>query len=320
MSLPVFRPATIDDAELAADLATAALPRLPEDPILTRLRWANPRPGWSYARFIAEVDGHSVASLAGEHGPWDQLPDRDAEFVVYLDRAVMSIELLTLLAEWIEERCVADGARTLTTYAAVDEPELQEVLGRLGYVREREEKMWELDLVKHGQRLKQEAEVAAAAMRAAGVRLTTMGDWGDPDAMRKLHKLDELTVQDIPHSRPILPEDFEHFATRMSFPDRPADRQWIAVQEGRPVALSYLKYPPVRGHVWTGYTCTHPGFRGRGIARAIKLQSIKQAIELGIPNIGTDNDAENAPMLHINEKLGYDRAPGWFQFAKAIKR
>ena len=35
--------------------------------------------------------------------------------------------------------------------------------------------------------------------------------------------------------------------------------------------------------------------------------------------VRTDNDAENAPMLHINEALGYVRRPGWVEHHKRVK-
>jgi RimJ/RimL family protein N-acetyltransferase len=82
--------------------------------------------------------------------------------------------------------------------------------------------------------------------------------------------------------------------------------------------MSYLKFPPVRGTVWTGFTCTDADHRGRGVARAVKLQSLAQAVELGVPVVRTDNDAENAPMLHINESLGYVRKPGWVEHHKRV--
>jgi GNAT superfamily N-acetyltransferase len=89
------------------------------------------------------------------------------------------------------------------------------------------------------------------------------------------------------------------------------------VHDGSAVALTYLKFPK-RGTVWTGYTCTRADYRGRGIARAIKLQSLAQAVHLGVPFVCTDNDAENAPMLHINEALGYVRRPGFVEHHKRV--
>jgi hypothetical protein len=50
----------------------------------------------------------------------------------------------------------------------------------------------------------------------------------------------------------------------------------------------------------------------------VKLQSLAQAAELGIPEVRTDNDSENAAMLHINETLGYETQPGWVSFRKRL--
>ena len=61
-----------------------------------------------------------------------------------------------------------------------------------------------------------------------------------------------------------------------------------------------------------------PDFRGRGLAQAIKLQSLAQAVELGIPRVIADNDSENAPMLRINEKLGYRLRPGFVGHLKRV--
>ena len=56
--------------------------------------------------------------------------------------------------------------------------------------------------------------------------------------------------------------------------------------------------------------------RNRGIARALKLECFAQAIELGVKTVRTGNDETNAPMLHINDSLGYRKGPGWIHFRK----
>jgi RimJ/RimL family protein N-acetyltransferase len=107
---------------------------------------------------------------------------------------------------------------------------------------------------------------------------------------------------------------------RSTSQERPPDRWWVAVRGDQPVAMSYLRYPPARGYVWTGYTCSHPDHRGRGLARAVKLQSLVQAVELGVPVVYTENDSENAPMLHINERLGYEQRPGFVSLLKRVSK
>ncbi len=317
--MPTFRPATLDDAELAADLMTAAYPELPEDPVLTRYRWEHPRHGWSIRRFIAELNGRPIAFVDWSHGPWEQVPQRHCYVEVLLDRARLEPQLLAALWKWVAADAEADGARVLESYVVEDEHEMLEALDRLGYQRDRTEKVWELDLEAHGKRLLAEAQAARAKAHGAGIEILTLADWRDPDGFSKLHALSEMTRLDVPTTYPTLPETYENFVERTSGPDRPHDRFWIACHGDLSVAMSYLRFPPVRGGVWTGYTCSHREYRGRGLARAVKLQTLAQAIELGIPLVLTDNDSENAPMLHINETLGYHRRPGFVSLVKRVE-
>ena len=53
-----------------------------------------------------------------------------------------------------------------------------------------------------------------------------------------------------------------------------------------------------------------------GVARALKLETVMQAIALGTAHVRTENDGENAPILHLNEEMGYVRIPGWVQLLR----
>jgi GNAT superfamily N-acetyltransferase len=319
MAALVCRPAGLEDAELASDLITASYPELPEDPKLKRYFWAHPRSEWRTARFIAEVDGEPVALIGWTHGPWEHVPARNCHVEVYLDRARLGIELAISLWQRVVAEARADGALVLEAQAVEDETEMIEALGRLGFERDRTERVWELDLAKHGERLVAEAHAARAKAQGEGIEMVTLADWSNPDSLRKLHALAEMTRRDMPTSYPIPPQPYDNFVERMNTPDRRRDRVWVASDDGNPVAFSFLRFPPVRGQVWTGYTCTHPDYRGRGLARGIKLQTLAQAASLGIPSVLTDNDSENAPMLHINETLGYAERRGFISFTKRVK-
>jgi GNAT superfamily N-acetyltransferase len=318
MAKTVFRPATLEDAELASDLMTAAYPSEPVDPQVNRFRWAHPRSDWTLRRFIAEVDGRPVAYLNFAHGPWAQVPEGHCDVDAQVDEARQSESLLASLWNWIGEQAVGDGARVLHAYAADDEPVVVKALQGIDYTLDRREKVWQLDLKQHGTRLLAEAKTARARMKDEGVELLPLSEWESLETIKKLHALNELTLKDVPTSVPILAQSFANFKERLTSPDLPHDRLWIARDGDRVVALSFLRFPPVRGNVWTGYTCSHPDYRGRGIAWAVKLQSLRQAIELGIPFVRTANDSENAPMLHINEALGYHARPGFNSFEKRV--
>src|SRR5581483_1025246 len=290
-----FRALTVADAELAADMMTAAFPREPQDPVLTAYRWSHPRAGWTDARFAAELDGKPVAFLEWQHGPFEQLPERNGWVDVYLDRAHMNPGLLDELWAWIEDAAIREGMRTVNAAAGEDEPEMLAVLAGRGYERKSTERVWRLDLAKHGAEITADAAAARERMQAAGVELTTLDRWDDPDRFRKLHEVHELMRQDVPHISPILPQTLDDMMVRVQAPNISLDRWWIALDGAEPVAMSYLSYPPVRGHVWTNFTGSHPRYRGRGIARAVKLQTLAQAVELGITEVRTDNDSTNKP-------------------------
>lgn len=310
MTEPDIRPAILDDAALAADLMTAAYPAFAADPVVTRYRWDHPRKGWSAGRYIAEIHGRPIAFLDWLHGPPEQDPKRHCEVGVSLDQALLSSVLLVTLWRWVTDEATAAGSRILEAYAGEDEPEVLDALQRVGYERDRLEKVWELDLGQRGADLIAEAREARERLVAEGYRALTVDAWRAPHKLEAIHGLDTRTRKDIPTTFPILPETFQNFTERAAAPDRPQDRWWIIVKDDEPVAMSYLRFPPQRGSVWTGYTCCHPDHRGRGLARAVKLQSLAQAVELGVPFVYTDNDSENAPMLHINEALGYHARPG----------
>ena len=108
-----------------------------------------------------------------------------------------------------------------------------------------------------GERMVADAEEARERMRSAGIELTTLDRWDDPERFEKLHELNELTAKDMPHTQPILPQTFEDFMVRVESPSTPAGPV-VDRPRRRPaaVAMSFLRFPPVRGLVWTGYTCT----------------------------------------------------------------
>src|SRR5256885_2365200 len=93
-------------------------------------------------------------------------------------------------------------------------------------------------------------------------------------------------------------ESFESFMQWMSSPGMHADRLWVAREGTTIVGMSVLGYPPGVGNVWTDYTGTSRAVRGRGIARALKCETVTQAATLGVRHVRTNNDGQNAPILH----------------------
>src|ERR1700676_607030 len=181
MSALTYRPAELAAAELAADLMTASYPPMPQDPVITRMRWESPRRGFAYGRFIAEKDGNPTAYLSWVHGPWAQVEDGHCEVEVWLDRAALDKDLLIEMFTWIGDRAEAEGSRLLLAYCGEDGPDMLAALSAVGYRPERTERVSKLDLRTRGSRLVAEAAEARVRMAAADIQSTTLAGWSDPD-------------------------------------------------------------------------------------------------------------------------------------------
>ena len=83
------------------------------------------------------------------------------------------------------------------------------------------------------------------------------------------------------------------------------DGSFVALDHGRPAAIALLYVAPELGRAVSAFTATLPQFRGRGLALAAKIATMRWAEANGIVRASTANDDTNAPMLAINARLGY---------------
>ena len=94
--------------------------------------------------------------------------------------------------------------------------------------------------------------------------------------------------------------------------------QILAAADDRWVGLAAVAFYPEQGYAYNAFTGVAPEYRGRGLAQALKLLAIRQAVADGARYIRTDNDSRNAPMLAINRKLGYQPLPGVYILTRRI--
>ncbi len=69
---------------------------------------------------------------------------------------------------------------------------------------------------------------------------------------------------------------------------------------------------------WTWMTGTAREHRGRGIARALKVEALTRAKRKGLRAMGTTNDEPNKSMREINAKLGYQMLPAHVELEKPL--
>jgi len=210
--------------------------------------------------------------------------------------------LVDLAESWLRgQRSSVAVIRLLATLA--DERRFIETRG---YSEVRRGRRWELDIVANRARLLAGADVSRKRMREQGVRLLKLDEDDDPDRLAKLYEMTIAAEQDIPTTvpAPVMPYgEWRHLW--FENPGIRTDRMWIAREGAAIVGLSALEFPPSYGCPWTAFTATARSVRGRGIARALKYESVAQAIALGADRIRTENDGENAPILHVNAEMGY---------------
>ena len=313
------RAGTLDDAELAADIATAMRPDEPVDPVVERHFWVNHTPDEIIKSWIASLEGEPVAVVLTQRRAWPAEDESRAGFVDLGIRpeSVTRARVRQLIDHGTDSLHRA-GARVVEGYGREDEGWLREAFISCGFVEDHLSKAWELDLVGRSEDILRTARESRAVATALGVRCLTLADCAIPQKLQRLHELSELARLDVPRSLPALANSKEMFLARISTPGVGPERIWVAELDGELIGLSYLRYPPVRGHVWTGFTASHPAHRGKGIARAVKMETLVQAIDLGVPRVRTDNDERNAPMLHINQKLGYHSIPAWVSHLRRL--
>jgi GNAT superfamily N-acetyltransferase len=303
----VLRAATLDDAEIVADMEAARNPEDPRDPVMLRHWWTAARPvDEAHIELVAEKDGGAIAFVSAGHDPWDAMPKRFGWIRPLLRPDHWSEPRFNQLVDagesWLRDE---DGVIATARARESLTGELR-AFERRGYSEERRSKVWELDLVAGRDRLLDAAARSREQMSAQGVRLLTLDHDKDPDRLIKLYQLAAAAERDIPTTVPWRTAPYDEWLKFwFENPGVREDRFWIAREGDSIVGLSVIGYAPTRGLPWTFFTATSRNVRGRGVARALKYETVAQAIALGAQRIRTQNDGANGPILHLNDEMGY---------------
>jgi GNAT superfamily N-acetyltransferase len=157
------------------------------------------------------------------------------------------------------------------------------------------------------------------AIEASGIRFFTLADLGNTEeAQRRLYSLNERVSRDTPGYQSWL--TFEAFQAQVVGASwfRP-DGQIVAADGENWIGMAAVGYFASTQSMYNMITGVDRSHRGRGIALALKLLSIRCARAYSARSIRTHNDAENAPMLAINRKLGYRPEPGLYRVALDLR-
>jgi GNAT superfamily N-acetyltransferase len=137
----------------------------------------------------------------------------------------------------------------------------------------------------------------------------------------ELHRLFEAVDGDAPSSERLVSIAYEEWrAYILDQPDLDHEASFVVLApDGRAVAFSWLLVDREGHRAAVEMTGTLREFRRRGLARMAKLATIRWAAEHGVTTMVTGNDAENRPMLALNEELGFEPRIVHQDFVKELR-
>jgi GNAT superfamily N-acetyltransferase len=138
----------------------------------------------------------------------------------------------------------------------------------------------------------------------AGVRLLPLRSL--LDRAEEVWRLETEAIGDVPADVRYAQIGFDEWVEEtLEAPDLDLDGSVFAEIDSRLASYALVSVDRERGLGWNEMTGTAQAFRRRGLARLVKLASIRWAADAGIRAISTGNDDENVGMLALNRELGY---------------
>jgi GNAT superfamily N-acetyltransferase len=145
--------------------------------------------------------------------------------------------------------------------------------------------------------------VEFAELESSAVELVPLRDV-DP---RAVYEVDVATTVDVPMTDELTDVRFEEWLnTIWRRPTVTHDGSFVAVDGSEVVCITILAANLAVRRGFNEFTGTLRSHRGRGLARLVKLASLRWAAANGIAAVWTTNDETNAPMLAVNRRLGYE--------------
>lgn len=294
------RPATTDD-DLAtvARIVTTVCPDIPTS--VEDMRWSDEKyPGGK--RFTAWLDG--VAAGAGGAGRIYMFP---AEFdglwgnisvLPELRRRGVGSALLAALSDVAREA----GKTMLMGRTTSDRQDAIDFLEHRGFREHERMKVVRLELAGASRPVVEAPE---------GLLISSLAE--HPELVPGVYEVAKEVLPDIPGEGPMAPDTLDEFRTRdVDRPTIPPGAFVLGIDAATGAVVGYANLMLVPGNpkvAWHGMTGVARGWRGRGVATALKRATIAWAIDNGLEALEGANDVVNAPMRAVNRRLGYQPQP-----------
>lgn len=145
-----------------------------------------------------------------------------------------------------------------------------------------------------------------------GVRMQSYAilqqELGERAALQAYFDVFTDTLGDVPASAERTLPTLEYFRDKRLTDQRfRAQYVMLAMSGAQAIAFSELWATETPDKLKIGFTCTRREHRRSGLALALKLAAMKCAYAGGIRQIVTNAESGNAPMLQLNDRLGFVR-------------
>lgn len=302
-----IRPYEPADAEHAAELVAAAMPQPTAISATTMRHWVSGAPERAKIRVWVAYDGEDLVGWGDAQVRWSVGDEGITDVWATVRRDRRRQGLGSRLADLAEEHATGLGAREITTFVNEDEPESLRFAATRGYRERRREYSWVLFLQSVSCELPELPD---------GFRLARLEELRDRD--RELFELYDAAHRDMPGDHPFVLEFGEWRKETYESPELDFVASSVVLAEDRPVSFAWIMSERESGGGRHELTGTLPEFRGRGLARAAKVAAMRWAAESGLRFLVTSNDDTNAPMLALNERLGYEPRATVVELAKEL--
>lgn len=153
-----------------------------------------------------------------------------------------------------------------------------------------------------------------------GYQFRTFADFSDSEERwQRLYSLDTATDVDTPGSEHWGLGTCEEYRSMQESSHGYSDAGVFVVLSGEEwVGMHIVKPGVTPGEVSTDYTGVKREHRGKGLALCLKTLGLQHAKAMGGQTMVTSNDERNAPMLAVNQKLGFVAEPGFYMMRKPL--
>jgi GNAT superfamily N-acetyltransferase len=314
------RPATPADYPALVAVGKASYPDYGE----TVEEWRHWDKTWDHSKYfklrvVAEDSGRIVGYGQVNHMRWAFVPTKyRIDITVFPDSrgrghgAALYDELVAAVTK--------RGARALASAAKESMTDGVRFLTKRGYREVKRD--WESRLFVKGFDF-QRFGTADDRVARQGIRIVTLADEmkRDAGALQKAFELHEDCRMDIPSVDPPTRRTFDEFRRDdIDAPSALLDAFYLAIdKDGRYLGVSNMfRSLDDPTFLWQGITGVRREARGKGVAMALKLRTVRYAIDKGTLHIKTWNDVHNRPMLAINEAMGFAKQPAWISYEKDL--